>query len=107
VCVRDLATLPGDSCERGQKGYASFLQQMVQGLGANLCMDDGNCRIVVIDNRCSHGCGTAVTARQASTLKANLDDYASTHCAACPASGDPCPPVEHVAFCAGGVCSIH
>jgi hypothetical protein len=98
---------PGETCERGQAGYDSFFEQMVAGLGANLCMADGNCRITIIDNRCSHGCGIAVNARVAATLKANLDDYAATHCAACPKSDTPCPTVEYVAFCTGGVCSAH
>lgn len=107
VCTRDPGAAPGETCERGQAGYDSFFEQMVAGLGANLCTGDGSCRITVIDNRCSHGCGIAVASRVASTLKANLDDYAAAHCAACPTSGTPCPPVEHVAFCTGGVCSLH
>jgi hypothetical protein len=107
VCAREPATVAGETCERGQAGYDSFFEQMVAGLGANLCNADGNCRITVIDNRCSHGCGIAVAARVASTLKANLDDYAATHCTSCPTSGTPCPEVEHVAFCTGGVCSAH
>jgi hypothetical protein len=107
VCVRNAAAAPGETCTEGQQGYDSYYSQITESLGAMNCMDDGDCRLVVIDNPCSHGCGTAVAARFATTLKSDLDDYASTHCAACEGGSDACPSTEHVAFCTGGVCSSH
>jgi hypothetical protein len=63
VCSGNPAPLPGDTCEEGQQGYDSYYSQLTASLGAMNCMDDGDCRVVVIDNPCSHGCGTAVAAR--------------------------------------------
>jgi hypothetical protein len=103
----DAADPEGDDCRNGRAGYDSYAAQITAPLGATDCVDDGDCRIVMIDNACSHSCGVAVAARVAPTLKQDLDDYATTHCDACPASGDACPALERVAFCTGGACSAH
>jgi hypothetical protein len=96
-----------DDCANARAGYDSYVAQVTAALGATECMDDGDCRVVMIDNACSHGCGVAAAARLASTLKQDLDDYAATHCDACTAGGDTCPTLERLAFCTGGVCSAH
>ena len=96
-----------DDCENARAGYDSYVAQHMAELGATACMDDGDCRVVMIDNACNHGCGVAVAARIATTLKQDLDDYATTHCSACTAGGDACPPLERLAFCTGGACSAH
>jgi hypothetical protein len=103
----DAATPGSDDCQNGRAGYDSYESQITATLGATDCVDDGDCHIVVIDNACSHGCGVAVAARVASTLKQDLDDYAAAHCDACPASNDACPAQELLAFCTGATCSAH
>ena len=107
VCTPNAAATSGETCDQGQQGYQSYLSQLGDMLGASLCTEDGDCRLVTIDNACSQDCGTAVAARVAATFKADLDDYASTHCMACPSGGNACPDTERVAFCTGGVCSAH
>ena len=107
VCSPNAPAAAGETCTQGQAGYDSYFSQITASLGAMNCLEDGDCRLIVIDNPCSHGCGTAVAARQALTLKSDLDDYAATHCAACDTGGDSCPATERVAFCTGGVCSSH
>lgn len=96
-----------NACAEGRDGYESYAAQISDSLGATNCMDDGDCRIVMIDNLCNQGCGTAVAARVASTFEQDLDDYASTHCDACPPNTDSCPALELLAYCTGGVCSAH
>ena len=107
VCSPNPTPSASDTCEEGQAGYDSYVAQITASLGAGTCTQDGDCRLVVIDNPCSHGCGTAVAARFAETLKQDLNDYAATHCAACPTGGAACPSTERTAFCTGGVCSAH
>jgi hypothetical protein len=96
-----------NACTEGRTGYESYAEQLTDSLGATNCTDDGDCRVVVIDNLCNQGCGVAVAARVAATLQQDLDDYASTHCDDCSPSSDTCPPLELLAFCTGGVCSAH
>lgn len=103
----DASDPASDDCRDGRAGYDSYESQIAATLGATNCVDDGDCRIVMIDNACSQSCGVAVAARVASTLKQDLDDYAAAHCTACPASGDACPALDRVAYCTGGVCSAH
>lgn len=103
----DASDPASDDCRNGRAGYDSYESQITVTLGATDCVDDGDCRIVMIDNACSHSCGVAVTARVASTLKQDLDDYAAAHCDACPGSDDACPALDRAAFCTGGVCSAH
>jgi hypothetical protein len=105
--VADAAEPGGDDCRNGRAGYESYESQIIDSLGATNCMDDGDCRIVVIDNACGQSCGVALTARVASTVQQDLDDYAAAHCDACPASSDACPALERVAYCTGGACSAH
>ncbi len=98
-----------DPCTEGQSGYDSYVEQISASLGAARCDQDGDCRFIVIDNPCSHGCGTAVAARTATALRGALDDYAATHCSACPSgsTGAVCPATEHVAYCAGAYCAAN
>jgi len=108
VCQPNPAALPGDTCEEGQAGYADFREKRTAALGAKGCEADSDCRVVIIDNACDHGCGTALLARIATALKADLDDYAANHCAACTSgTATTCPPLDRVAFCTGGLCSAH
>src|SRR5262249_12237713 len=107
VCQRNAAPLATDTCELGQAGYADFREKDVAALGATHCEADSDCRVIVVSNACEEDCGTAVAARVATTLKADLDDYASNHCGACSSSGTTCPALERVAFCTGGTCTAH
>jgi hypothetical protein len=103
----DAADPASDDCRNGRAGYDSYESQITAALGGTDCVDDGDCRIVMIDNACSQSCGVALAARVAPTLKQDLDDYAAAHCSACPASDDACPALERVAYCTGGACSAH
>jgi hypothetical protein len=107
ACVKNPAPKRGETCGQGQAGYADYLDQTMSALGAALCNADSDCRIIVIDNPCDHGCGTAVAFRTANELKSRLSTYASAHCAACEQAGPGCPPVERFPYCTGGVCSAH
>ena len=106
-CVKNPAAAAGATCDQGQAGYADYFDQTMSSLGAALCEADSDCRIVVIDNPCSHGCGTAVAFRTATDLQSRLQTYASAHCGACEQTSPGCPPVEQFAYCTGGVCSAH
>jgi hypothetical protein len=106
-CVANPPATSGETCDQGQTGYASYVEQETLALGAALCNVDADCRIVKLDNSCSHGCGTALNARMAADLQSRLVAYAADHCGACPPTGPGCPPVELLPFCTGGVCSAH
>jgi hypothetical protein len=107
LCVTNPPPLSGESCDQGQQGYADYLARTTTALGAASCNADSECRILVIDNPCDHGCGAALGARTGAELRSLLSDYAAAHCAACPQTGPGCPPVEQRAFCTGGFCSGH
>lgn len=107
ACVKNPKPKSGETCDQGQAGYADYVDQTTSVLGASLCEADTDCRIVVIDNPCDHGCGTATLARSAAELKSRLAAYAAAHCSACEQTGPGCPPVERIAYCTGGVCSAH
>ena len=89
-----------------QNGRRVFLKTMT-ALGASFCDADKACKIVILDNPCNHGCGTAVAFNTATELENRLSNYASAHCAACEQSSPGCPPVDLFAYCTGGVCSAH
>jgi hypothetical protein len=107
ACVKNPAPKSGETCAQGQVGYDAYLNTTMSVLGASFCEMDTDCKIVVLDNPCNHGCGTAVAFRTATELQARLSTYASAHCAACEQTSPGCPPVEQFAYCTGGVCSAH
>jgi hypothetical protein len=107
ACVKNPKPASGETCDQGQAGYATYRDQTMAARGAALCSADSECKVLVIDNPCEHGCGTAVTFKSALDLASRLATYASAHCAACAQTGPGCPPVEQFPFCTGGVCSSH
>jgi hypothetical protein len=107
ACVKNPKPKSGETCDQGQAGYADYLDKTMSALGASFCDTDKDCKIVVIDNPCQHGCGTAVAFRTATELASRLSTYASAHCAACDQTSPGCPPVELFAYCTGGSCSAH
>jgi hypothetical protein len=103
-CVTDSAG--SGTCEEGQTGYATFLNQLLGSAEVSACSQDSDCRLVSLDNSCGASCGTPVSGRGAATLTTSANAYADAHCAACTAP-TPCPPVERFAICLSGACSAY
>jgi len=105
TCVRDAAS--SGTCEQGQEGYFDYRDQLMGGDTATTCTVDSDCRVVIFDNACEHGCGAALRGNVASSVRDALSGYADQHCGKCGEAAPQCPSVRSSAFCTGGYCSLH
>jgi hypothetical protein len=105
--VKSPASASSGNCDQGRTAYATFLANELSTLDATSCTEDGDCRLLVLDNTCQADCGTAVNVRAATTLLDAVQAFAADHCAACPADGTGCPPTEQAARCVSGQCQVY
>jgi len=102
VCVPD-----GDACSKGQAAYHDLREKLLADLSATACTTNNDCTLLGNNSQCGDQCAAdAVNVLAASSVNAELSQFAAANCSTCKTIAPPCaapPPPLSVA----GRCSIY